>query len=165
MGQSNSKLPNDDAIEAHAKSDKYHDGMNPVLIENASTAVRFAFLINGAAVLALVAFFTNGNFTSNEAALTGGPRALTYFASGVGAAALASAFAYFTNFGYTADSLSRSKVWEEPYVVPTPRSKRWRRFGIISHFLGIITTGSALVLFFVGLVSMHNAFQSFIGLL
>jgi len=144
---------------AHDSASDFAAKANVAAIENGNLAMRTAVLINGGAVVTVLAFI--GALASREK-VTGQhliqlASTLVYFAFGVVAATVAMGFAYATNYCIAGQLWSHERKWEHPYVVPTPRSRAWWWVAIIFHVLAILAVLGSLVLFVCGVFEVKNA--------
>jgi hypothetical protein len=148
------------AERAHASASDFSLQLNAAAVGGANLAMRTAVLINGGAAVSVLAFI--GGLTS-QGKLTLGPQVtqiattLLWFASGVVAATLSMGLAYFTNYSIAAQSMTRLRQHEHPYLLETVKSRVWRRMAITCQWLAIIGSFGSLFLFVYGMFEVKNA--------
>ena len=143
-----------DAQRAHDKADSFSDQVNAATIKAGELTIRMTLLINGGAIIALLALITHlPKEMQQEVAGT-----LIWFAFGVGAAVVASAFSYFTNYSMVGIEVSNSKYWEHPYVRPGPKTHIWKRWNIFFHTLAVMAGLASIGTFITGISYVREAF-------
>lgn len=150
------------ALRTHDLSRQEIAAFDKAAIEAANLTIRSLIVVNGAAVIALLAFIgaieTGSSSQSVNADKLVAP--MFSFALGVGFATITSALAYLVNL---ADGILHSRielVWEHPYVIPKA-GHRWRRIvRYILHYLAIGCAVAALVSFFFGVFRISDAIGS-----
>jgi hypothetical protein len=97
----------------------------------AQEAIKIAFLINGGAAVAILAFIAGLASRSGISFVEIKPvtRSLYWFAAGVVLAGIISACAYLANGLVSASYFSKDKIWTSPYVADNEISNRKRAWG------------------------------------
>lgn len=150
------------AMTAHERHHQTIADARKAAIEAATTAIRLMILVNGGAVVALLAFA--GALETGESGSVVTMDALAapirWFAVGVGLSALAAAWAYFVNV-LDADILgSYSHSWEHPYL---HKGNVTNRLGIARAFFywtGLLLALGSLASFFIGVFQVTDAISA-----
>ncbi|MCA1777472.1 MAG: hypothetical protein LC676_18230 [Loktanella sp.] len=144
------------AIRAHNQETEFFRHTNNAAIEAGHIAVKSLFLINGGAVVVMLAFIANifNDIERNAETLT---KPLIFFVAGVGFAVLASALTYFTNYCFASGSHGRIRKWNYPYVEDTKATRRWVRWGIGFQISAIILAVASFVVFATGVHQLNVA--------
>lgn len=144
------------AIRAHDQETEFFRHTNNAAIEAGQIAVKSLFLINGGAVVVMLAFIANifNDIWLNAGTLT---KPLIFFVAGVGFAVLVSALTYFTNYCFASGSNSRIRKWDYPFVEDTQATKRWVRCGIGFQICAIILAVASFVAFAIGVHQINDA--------
>ena len=127
--------------------------------ESANIAIKSLTLINGGAVVALLAFVgaLATNDSTQEVSIAALIVSIWWFAIGVGLSATTAALAYLVNM-LDADIISsESLTWEHPFVEQSKMSRVlfWIRTGV--HLAALATALSVIVVFFFGVGSVSAA--------
>ena len=151
-------LVREHAMRAHDRNDILWTESQKNAIDSANIAVRAILLVNGGAVVALLAFLGTLESANGDAiSLSQFVSALRSFASGVGLAAVTAALAYLVNL-MDADFFSRKTYhWEHPFVRENTKKKwvNWLRNAI--HLLALGLGVFSLAAFFSGISSISEA--------
>ena len=148
------------ALRAHEENRQMYTDARKAAIDSANVAIRALLLVNGGAVVALLAFI--GAIEAGEsAAVSLEPlvEPVWFFAIGTGLSAVISTLAYHVNM-FDSDIISSVQLtWQHPYVVkkPVARWLFWSRTGVLCVAL-LLAIGS-LVFFFLGISSVTSAIQ------
>ncbi len=129
-------------------------------IESANVAIRAILLVNGGAVVALLALI-GAMEASNSATVSLGPlvEPVWWFAIGTGISALTAAFAYLVNM-LDSDILSSvNLIWKHPYVEEKPLAQRLFRLRQLIHIGALVLVILSFVTFFLGIFSVTSAIQ------
>ncbi|SEG38383.1 hypothetical protein SAMN04488045_2570 [Thalassococcus halodurans] len=127
-------------------------------VESANFAIRNLFLLNGGAIVALLAFVSSlfaelsTNGILNEVIF-----AIKFFAYGLIASCLTSFCSYLTNFSHASASSSTTLSLDYPFVEKTTSHAGWTRTGFVFHGLAILFAISSLSLFIVGIFTAANS--------
>ena len=139
------------ARRAHDIETEHGFRLNEAAINNANLFLRALLIINGAAALGLLAFFSN-----TGSAMPGEAAPLISFAGGVAATTVAMGLAYLTNYCYTSASVDRHRGYEQPYVRESRESEKWIKIGSCSHKLAVVLAISAVAFFICGVFGAHS---------
>ncbi|WP_282129516.1 hypothetical protein [Roseobacter litoralis] len=150
----------DDAIREHSKYDGGLQILNSAAIESGILAVRTLVLVNGGAVVAMLAFLANFYDGSSGSELRGVLNSITLFGLGVFAGVLAAALSYFTNYSYACGVQGFDKTWEHPYIKETPEQKVWYRVGAYFHIAAVCAAIVSTSLFLAGILSLRSVMIS-----
>jgi hypothetical protein len=143
----------DDALHQHDRWDNFFDQTNEAAIKISETALKTAILINGGAVISLLAFI--GAFASkdrlNGLNLKGIVDGLACFGTGVLLAAVGIGLAYVTHFLTAGWADSHSKEDEPPFIRRGPSTSAWAHARNVAHVAAFLAGLGALGAFFWGL--------------
>lgn len=152
------QILHDLAIRAHDRHDAMLAERQKVAVESANVAIRALLLINGGAVVALLAFL--GALESGDAeavSLNQFVSALRYFAYGVGFSAVTAALAYLVNL-LDADIQGLNEYhYEWPFVRAQKRHKILLTTRTVIHVCAILLSFASLTVFFLGVNQIANA--------
>ncbi len=147
------------ALRAHEQNQAATAHYQRAAIESANVAIRSLILINGAAVIALLAFV--GSLESGADAATINAAALvapiSWFAFGVGFAAVTAVLAYLVNMLDSDISRSYQETWENPYFEEQPRTRRLRPWRLGFHILAMVCALASLGSFGMGVWTVTEA--------
>lgn len=151
------------ARRALDRDDVWHNKQNEITVESGSVAIKSAFVLNGGACIALLAFLANTitaeQLSPENAALVSLlTRSMADFAWGALLAGVASGVAYVVNRLYLAGSSSDTRHLDEPYIRRTPSGDRYRLFGNILNGLAVLAGVSSFALFMWGLLRVAAPF-------
>jgi len=153
------------AKRAHDLNRQMSNLCRSAALDSANIAIKALLLINGGAVVALLAFV--GAIESSDAGNTVQIDELVTpifsFAFGVGCAAVTTVFAYLVNWMDVDITDSVKLTWEHPYVVDTRAATRLGYIRIAFHLLAFMAGLLAIVSFFRGIISVAEAI-SHVGL-
>lgn len=131
-------------------------------VESANLAMRSLILVNGGAVIALLAFV--GGIESGENSNTVASAKLVTpifaFAIGTGLAMVTAALAYLVNMLDADINNSVELVWQHPYVVEESKAGKLRFCRIALHYIAILLSFGSLVSFFVGVWRVSSAIMA-----
>jgi hypothetical protein len=149
----NSYQLNKEAAElAHARSAAWRESLNGQAAESSHNAIKAAGIINGGAVVALLALV--GNIVDKEAATSVSADhigfAMLVFVAGLAASAFASGFSYFTIYLYVVAGRYRTWDYTHPYVHETRKSKIHTWFGALFHITAVVLVLGSYSLFVYG---------------
>lgn len=116
-----------------------------------------ALIINGGAAVTVLAFLGSLASKVDIADLRVMASTIVWFALGVALAVLAMALAYLTNYCHGSAGRSMDKVWEHPYVVPVPSTKRWKFAANVFHLSAFVVGLASLVMFVCGMIQVRDA--------
>lgn len=149
------------AERTHDTETAFGTATNAAAVKNAEEAIKAALLINGGSSVAMLAFL--GTLVSQHVLspeqLGDAVRPLLYFGCGVAAAMIASAGAYFTNLLIAGSSNHKERSYIEPFVRPTPNSRKHARWAEILRWFSIIFVAASIGCFIWGLASAGAAFN------
>jgi hypothetical protein len=147
------------AIAAHERSYQSLTDARKAAIDAATTAIRSLILVNGGAVVALLAF--TGAIETSENGGTVSLDALAapiwWFAIGVGLSATAAMWAYIVNVLDSDILASVRHVWQHPYIEEKEISKSLRIARAFFMWSGLCLALSSLFAFFSGVYTVTNA--------
>ncbi|MBO9400444.1 hypothetical protein [Shimia sp. R9_3] len=146
------------ALRAHDRNDSMIADSRKAAIESANIAIRSILLVNGGAVVALLAFIGTIESGNSEAVnAIEFVAALRLFSYGVGFAATTAALAYLINMLDT-DLLSDTRyTWKNPFVEAQPSQKWLLRVRTTLHLLALLLAVLTLISFFSGVSAISGA--------
>jgi hypothetical protein len=152
-------LNREHALRAHERALDDINAASRSAIEASNVVLRALLLINGGAVVALLAFVgaleTGDGAASNDATLLVTP--ILWFALAVGFAVTAAGLAYVVTFLDDRLFSDIELIWEHPYVRRPPKKTLvWRN---IAHALAVAFAMASLIGFFVGVWTVTGAIQ------
>ncbi|WP_204114623.1 hypothetical protein [Shimia biformata] len=155
------RLNLEQALRTHERNDAMMADSRKFAIEAANVAIRAMLLINGGAVVALLAFIGTLESGNHEAVdVKQFVSALRWFAYGVGLAAVSAGLAYLVNMLDTDILQSRDYTWDHPYVVEQPKQAWLIRIRVVLHLLAIALAVMTLTSFFLGINGVVDAVVS-----
>lgn len=150
-----------DAERHHNKIYSYIEKSNDAAISSGAAAIKNLFLMNGGALVAMLAFISSilskenpQTFASNLV----GP--MFWFAIGLASAAAASAGTYFTNL---LQAIHASKIdfsWDYPFIKENHGSQKIKIIVIIFHIITIVIAGASLAFFVKGFFEVKGVFDA-----
>lgn len=152
-------LKRQNAIAAHERHHQSIADARKAAIEAATTAIRLMILVNGGAVVALLAFAgaletgESGSIVTMDALAA----PIMWFAIGVGLSALTATLAYLVNLLDEGILASLTQVWEHPYILDDAVPKHRRITRILLHWAAMFLALGSLVAFFVGVFQVTAA--------
>lgn len=155
------EVQREDAQRAHDRNAAFAASTNEAAINNANLALRTAVIINGGAVISVLAFV--GGLVG-QGKLTIGPTvqeiscALAWFAFGVAAATFAMGFSYLTNYCIAGSATKKRAIWEHPYFEPTPTSRFFARAAMLFKIAAILLGFGSIGIFIMGMLTVRDAF-------
>lgn len=147
------------AIAAHERSYQSIADARKAALDAATTTVRLLILINGGAVVALLAFAGALETGGSGSTVTLGSLAMSIrgFALGVGLSACAAACVYFVSM-VDAEILSSVRhIWEHPYILEEKGAKRRLVVRAIFYWIGLALALGSLAAFFIGVYQVTEA--------
>jgi hypothetical protein len=159
-------MSNDDphswAKRAHDRHDVWYGKLNEATIQSGTAAVRYAFLLNGGACLALLAFLAN---TLTATGLNVGQRALLsailptlgIFAWGALLSVIAAGGGYLVNRCAVEGNYRYKLTYEHPYVTRTRATDIWLGISNVLTVVVILVVLGSLGLFVAGLITISRA--------
>ena len=161
---------NDEASRQFANHNAWDEKANETLVQSGVLVVRSLLLLNGAAVIAMLAFLSStitADLPDSYARLVSGMVAiLPMFGFGAFFAVIAAVFAYFVNYAYLWAHRQNTFHRETPYIRPVPwLNKGLTICGHVGTILAILTGFLAGAFFLYGLISItelasHAAWSS-----
>ena len=147
------------AIRAHERSYEVQLEFQKAAIEYSIVVVRSLILINGAAVIALLAFLgaIEASDGASQFSSTRLVSPILWFALGVGFASAAGAIGYLVVLMDHGISMDVRHHWEHPYVTELDTTTANRSWRSVLHYAAIAAAGFALVAFFGGTISVVRA--------
>lgn len=146
------------ALRAHDQQNELVKTTYAASADAANVAMRALLLVNGGAVVALLAFVgaieAGDNSSTDTTALID---SVYWFSLGVGLAVVTAALAYLTFLCDNWMAIAVSMNWEYPFIVDKRSVKPLNILRVISHVIALATAVSALVAFFVGIESVRSA--------
>lgn len=150
------------AERAHDDETAFGKGANDAAIKAAEEAIKAMILINGGSSVAMLAFI--GTLASKDlltpAQLSQFTAPLHCFGYGVAAAVIAATAAYFTNLMIAGSSNRKGREYEQPFLRPTPSSKRHWAAGEIYRYIAVIAAAASIGCFVWGLFTAERSFQA-----
>jgi len=148
------------ANDAHKKFWEMQLRISQSTVDAGTITLRTLVLVNGGAVIAMLAFLANIADLDQPDIFDGVIEALALFAFGVFAALLTAGFTYSGNYAGTMMTSAMDKIWEPPFVVHTPASNRWSFISwtllLFTVLCGITSAG----LFLAGIISLKSSMLS-----
>ncbi|WP_152610530.1 hypothetical protein [Leisingera sp. ANG-DT] len=155
-------LNTEHAKRAHDVNRQTSADFGRAAIESANVAIRAFILVNGGAVVALLAFI--GAIESSDAGSSASVgelvRPLLAFALGVGFSVVTATLAYLVNMLDHDITNSVKLTWEHPYVVDDGSASRLRWWRNRLHVVAILVAVASLAAFFCGIFSVASAISS-----
>lgn len=147
------------ALRAHDLNRNVNAEMRRAAVDSANVTIRSLILVNGGAVVALLAFvgaLESGDI-NNAIKIEALVAPIRWFAFGVGFSAVTAALAYLVNMLDSDITDSVELIWKYPYVVSKKQAKwlGWLRLG--AHISALALAIAALVAFFLGIISVTEA--------
>lgn len=150
------------AERAHDDETEFAKGANQAAIKAAEEAIKATLLINGGSSVAMLAFI--GTIASKDvfapSHLMQIAKPLIVFGAGVALSVVGAACAYFCNLMIAGSASRKTRHYEEPFLRPTPSSRRHWLWGEIFRYCGVIAVLGAIVCFVAGLVAAQDAFKA-----
>ena len=149
------------ALRAHERARQAQADYLKASLDSSASAIRLLVLVNGAAVVAVLAFTgaVESSPGADQFSASQLVKPMTFFALGVAFAALSSVLAYLVML--LDHSISNAVVftWEHPYVEKDPeRNHAWHldwRIGL--HYTAMASALLSLLMFFGGVISIGLA--------
>lgn len=149
------------AKRAHDLNRQNYADNRRAAIETSNAVVRVMLLVNGGAVvalLALVSALASGQ-TVELIQIESLIAPVQRFAIGVGMTAVLAALAYLVNMLDADISNSVSLVWKHPYVVDKPIAKRLRSVRTVFHVMALLIGLAVIFVFFWGVWGVADAIR------
>ena len=148
------------ALRAHEENRQMQTDARKAAIDSANVAIRALLLVNGGAVVALLAFIGAMEAGQSDAvSIDPLVKPVWFFAIGTGLSATISASAYFVNV-FDSDILSSVKLtWQHPYVEKKPVARWLSRLRTVAFCMAVLCAVGSLVFFFVGVSSVTSAIK------
>ena len=148
------------AMRAHDRSDQALDAAQKAALETSTIAIRAMILVNGGAVIALLAFVSAIETSKNDAIQSSELVApISWFALGVGSAIVTAAMAYVVNYMEVAVIASRIATWKHPYFEDGKSTAIKRRSKTIVHILAVLTAAASLACFGMGVFATTRGIE------
>ena len=154
------KIEREYALRAHEENRQMRTDARKAAIDSANLAIRALLLVNGGAVVALLAFI-GAKVADDSAAVGLAPlvESVWFFAIGAGWSAGSAGLAYCVNL-LDNDILSSVKLtWQHPYVEKKPVAERLSRFRTAAFLMALSAVVGSLVFFFLGISNVTYAIQ------
>lgn len=154
------KLNHESAIRTHAAHRNDAAMLFQAGLSFGLEARRTAILVNGGAVVAMMAFIgaTYNSPSSDVESLRAALLLPAFiFAAGAVVAGMASGFAYFAQYLYHEVAEAREMHWERPFIRDTRASASPMRWGMFWHVLCVIAVPCSYVLLTSGLTLAYLA--------
>jgi hypothetical protein len=147
------------ALHAHELNHRMATEARKAAIDSANVAIRSLFLLNGGAVVVLLAFISALRSGSNGATtnlnLVTAP--ILWFAWGAACSVATSLLAYFVN-RIDSEILTASRyIWEHPFVLEDTSSKGLKLWSGGLYSLALLLTILSLTMFFLGVYGITGA--------
>ncbi|MFT4795302.1 MAG: hypothetical protein ACJAVR_001502 [Paracoccaceae bacterium] len=147
------------AVRAHERHLDVWRLLNAATVDSGAAAVKSLFIMNGGAVVALLAFVANA-VGECGADLTGrASSALLLFSYGLISAAAVACGAYLVNFCYLSSVAAARLTWSHPFTEKSRSSRNWLRIGRPLHALSIIVAIASLSFFLFGVWDISTLFN------
>jgi len=147
----------EEASLAHERTLQSQVLMSEATAQAGTVVIRTLVLVNGGAVIAMLAFMANLVSSKQPDAFDGVIDALSLFSLGVFTAVVTAGFTYFSNYSSAISVGERSVNWEYPYIRETSSSIRWSRvsnaLNVATVILGLASAG----FFLAGIVSLKDS--------
>ncbi len=150
------------AKRAHDLNRQISNQCRSAAVESANVAIRSLILINGGAVVALLAFVgaIESSDLTNSIKIEELVAPIFSFAVGVGGAAIAAILAYLVNMLDADITNSVRLTWEHPYVNETKAAARLGYLRIVFHVSAFVAVVLAIGAFFRGVYTVTQAISS-----
>ena len=147
------------AMRAHDLNSRSSFEFTKAAIESANVAIRAMLLVNGGAVIALLAFVGSilSSDVSNIIRIEAMIPPIRIFAFGVGLSALTSALAYLVNMLDSDISNTVELTWKHPFVNDKPKANILRRWRMAFHYLAMTAAFTSICFFFWGVFLVTGA--------
>jgi hypothetical protein len=136
----------------HERASAWQEAQNNHTVESGLNAVKSAGIINGGAIVALLALV--GNIIDKDAAASVGAEQIGFtllvFVAGLAASAFVSGFGYLTNFLYATASYYRTWDYIHPYIHETTKSRVFGGLGSVFHAFAVLLVTASYCLFLYG---------------
>ena len=151
------EIGREEALRAHDAETEFWKQSNQAAIDSGTLAIKTAFLINGGAAVAMLAFMgtIGGQGRISDGDLHILASCLIWFASGVAFAGISTAAAYFTNLYTAAGSSSRERIWDHPYLKPA--KCKWVVLRLTFLSAAVLAGAISLSLFVYGMADVRHA--------
>lgn len=120
-------------------------------------AVRTLVLVNGGAVVAMLAFLAGVVGSKHTSAFDPVIGSLSFFAFGVFLGVLTAGLAYVVTYCQSASLGRMTHIWKHPYSEETRSSKNWTRVANFSHVLALLSAMGSIVFFYLGIQTLSTA--------
>jgi hypothetical protein len=153
------------AYRAFERHDAFYDKLNEATVQSGTLAVRSAFILNGGACLALLAFAAN-TLTADSLSQGQGRLvlqilgSLSLFAWGAFAAAIATGLAFLANRVAVEANLRMAKHIDPPYLRRGPNVERLFRVTDGLQLAAVVVTITSLILFMIALLKVASNIPS-----
>jgi len=149
----------DHALRAHDRNATEQNDYLKAALDTSALAIRSLILVNGAAVISLLAFLgaVEASAGAAEFKSTYLVWPILWFALGVGSGAFTAVLAYLVNLMDHGIASLVTLTWEHPYVVRKEEADRRQKIRNVVHWLAIIMAATSLVSFFGGTISVTCA--------
>jgi hypothetical protein len=143
----------EDAHRAHDAIDDIIRKANEAAIGSSNVVLKAMLLINGGAVISLLALM--GPLAAAQKVAVA--NSLLSFVWGIVFTVIGMAFAYFTNYLTAVQLHSWTRKWEHPYLETGPTTKRISAWMIACHILAVLSLAISLAWFVVGVSAVRDA--------
>lgn len=161
--KSSTEVNHEQALRAHELIHRMAAEARKAAIDTANVAVRSLILINGGAVVALLAFVSALKSGSNGSTINLEPliAPILWFARGVGFSAITSVLAYLVNLMDSDFLAELQHTWDPPYVSQVRSGKCMGYFRNLLHFIALLLAILSLITFFCGVYGITGAISQF----
>lgn len=144
------------AIRAYDRNRQASDGYRKAALESANIAIRPMILVNGGAVVALLAFVSAlaSSGAGNAVSVSELAAPIRWFALGVGLSVFLAALSYLVNLLDSDISNCVEFSWTHPYVTETAGASRLRPLRTTIFVLALIVAVGVLVMFAFGILDV-----------
>lgn len=147
------------AERAHDRADEQAQQVNEAAVRDAQAAIRIVLILNGGAVIAVLAFVGSlaAKGTSQLPLLHEVISHSFWFVLGAASTGVVAALAYLTNVCYGASWAYLERAWAHPYLRNTRKATWWGRAGLVFHILGLLGFLAGLGFFITGVSELRGA--------
>ena len=157
MNEKEEEIEYEHALRQHERLAELGSKLTSAVVDSGAVAIRTLVLVNGGAVIAMLAFLANVVPNGQPDEFDGILGSLSLFAFGVFAATTAAAFTYLTNLSYEVSVAKIERTWAHPFQEKTKSAKRWEATGVFFHVVTIASGIAAMVFFLWGIWSLKAA--------
>ena len=143
---------------AHERDFARHERLDNYTVESGQNAIKAVGIINGGAAVAFVALM--GNIVDSDVLKQIDreliARCFLIFSGGVVLSAMASGLSYVTHYCHTGQNANQILNFEHPYVHETPKSRRWKIAGGVTHSLAFVAALASIGAFVWGALNAKD---------